>query len=66
MLAGQAIIFMWLRYRRNTTSRSTSTLEQGNSTEKARLMAQDVLNDELPPYSDEDHETNIIPPADTK
>lgn len=65
MLAGQVIVFIWMRYRRNTTSRSTSTLEQGTSTEKAGLMAEDALNDELPPYSDEDH-VAAVPPVDTK
>lgn len=65
MLAGQLIVSLWMRYRRNTTSRSTSTLEQGTSTEKTGLMSEDALHEELPPYSDENHGATV-PPVDTK
>ncbi|OKL57699.1 hypothetical protein UA08_07059 [Talaromyces atroroseus] len=54
MLFGQAIVFLWMRYRRATSSRSTSSLEQGSASEKAVLMEED-LNEELPPYTDDDH-----------
>jgi hypothetical protein len=62
MIVGQLIVFVWTRFRRNTTSRSTSTLEQGTVSEKEILMAQDAEVDDLPPYSDDDQ----TPPADTK
>lgn len=62
MIVGQLIVFVWARFRRNTTSRSTSTLEQGTVSEKEVLMAQDAQVDDLPPYSDEEQ----TPPADTK
>ncbi|KAL1967733.1 hypothetical protein VTN77DRAFT_2990 [Rasamsonia byssochlamydoides] len=63
MLVGQVIVFLWLRYRRCTSSRSSATLEQGSTMEKAALMEEDVPNEELPPYSDEDH---VVPPSDPK
>ncbi|CRG87168.1 hypothetical protein PISL3812_04185 [Talaromyces islandicus] len=62
MIVGQLIVFVWMRFRRNTTSRSTSALEQGTVSEKETLIAQDAQVDDLPPYSDEDQS----PPADTK
>jgi hypothetical protein len=62
MIVGQLIVFVWARFRRNTTTQSTSTLEQGTVSEKEILMAQDAQADDLPPYSDEEQ----TPPADTK
>jgi hypothetical protein len=56
MLFGQAIVFLWMRYRR-TTTRSDSTLEQGTASEKAVLMEED-LNEELPPYADDTEAEN--------
>lgn len=56
MLVGQAIVFLWMRYRRSTTSRSTSTLEeQGTASEKAVLIEEEVVSEEvLPPYTDDE------------
>lgn len=55
MLVGQAIVFLWSRYRRGTAGRSTSTSEQGSDSEKAVLMEEDASNEELPLYTDEDN-----------
>lgn len=57
MLVGQSVVFLWMRYRRGSKpARSTSTLEQGDISEKAvLLMEEEVVNEELPPYTDEDH-----------
>lgn len=66
MLVGQVIVFLWLRYRRCTNSRSAAALEQGSTMEKAALMTEEEPpTEELPPYSDEDHGA-AVPPADTK
>lgn len=55
MLFGHAIVFLWMRYRRGTSTRSTSNLEQGTLSEKAVLMEEEGVSiEELPPYSDED------------
>ncbi|KUL86370.1 hypothetical protein ZTR_08612 [Talaromyces verruculosus] len=63
MLVGQAVVFLWMRYRRGSKpARSTSTLEQGDISEKAiLLMEEEVSNEELPPYTDDEHT-----PLDTK
>lgn len=57
MLVGQAVVFLWMRYRRGSQpARSASTLEQGDVSEKAiLLMEEEVHSEELPPYTDEDH-----------
>ncbi|EED12930.1 conserved hypothetical protein [Talaromyces stipitatus ATCC 10500] len=58
MLVGQAVVFLWMRYRRGSKNiRSTSSLEQGTESEKAILiMEEEVSNEEdLPPYNDEHH-----------
>ncbi|KAH8702434.1 hypothetical protein BGW36DRAFT_372851 [Talaromyces proteolyticus] len=64
MLVGQLIVFVWMRYRRSTTSRSTSTLEQGTTSEKYGLMVEDAPEEDLPPYRDEDQPQ--LPPTDAK
>jgi hypothetical protein len=63
MLVGQAVVFLWMRYRRGTKpAGSASTLEQGDFSEKAvLLMEEEVSNEELPPYTDDEHA-----PLDTK
>lgn len=63
MLVGQAVVFLWMRYRRGSrSSRSASALEQGDISEKAVLLMEDeVPNEELPPYTDDEHT-----PLDTK
>lgn len=60
MLVGQVIVFLWLRYRRCGTDRSTSTVEYGTDTEKEALMAESP--DDLPPhYDEEDHGVISLP-----
>ncbi|KAL2010313.1 hypothetical protein VTN00DRAFT_6120 [Thermoascus crustaceus] len=60
MLVGQVIVFLWHRYRRCGTDRSTSTVEYGTDTEKEALMAESP--DDLPPqYDEEDHGVISLP-----
>jgi hypothetical protein len=61
MLVGQAVVFLWARYRRGSgPAESSSTLEDGSASEKAVLMMDEDTeeghpNEPLPPYTDEDH-----------
>lgn len=57
MLVGQAVVFLWMRYRRGSQpARSTSSLEQGDMSEKAVLLVEEEIpNEELPPYTDDEH-----------
>lgn len=50
MLVGQAIVFLWLRYRRSGPEQSAVQMEQGTDSEKQALMT-----DDLPPQYEEDN-----------
>lgn len=60
MLVGQAVVFLWLRYRRGGSQQSVSNEERGTVSEKQGLMAD--ASDELPPYTDDASEH----PVDSK
>ncbi|KAJ9348077.1 hypothetical protein DTO027B9_8607 [Paecilomyces variotii] len=60
MLVGQVVVFLWLRYRRSTTDRSVSAVEEGNDMEKEALIAEPA--DDFPPeYDDEKHGAIVLP-----
>ncbi|KAL1871492.1 hypothetical protein Plec18167_007052 [Paecilomyces lecythidis] len=60
MLVGQVVVFLWLRYRRSTTDRSVSAVEEGDDMEKEALIAEPT--DDLPPeYDDEEHGAIVLP-----